>query len=63
MIDNITNYLQYLFVEYIGLIIAIIGLALVYSKKVWENKNKYLFYVGYVLLIIGTIMFILRLIM
>ena len=63
MIDNITNYLQYLFVEYIGLIIAIIGLALVYSKKVWENKNKYLFYVGYVLLIRGTIMFILRLIM
>lgn len=63
MIDTIINYMQYLFFEYIGLIIAILGLALVYSKKVWETKNKSLFYVGYVLLIIGTILFIGRLIM
>lgn len=62
MIESVTNYAQYLFFEYIGLIIATLGLYLVYSKKVWVDKKNIIFYLGYVLLILGTLLFIYRII-
>lgn len=62
MIDSVINYAQYLFFEYIGLIIAIFGLYIVYSKNVWKDNKNFLFYIGYVLLILGTAMFIYRII-
>lgn len=62
MIESVINYTQYLFFEYIGLIIATLGLYLVYSKKVWVDKKNIIFYLGYVLLILGTLLFIYRII-
>lgn len=62
MIESVINYAQYLFFEYIGLIIATLGLYLVYSKKVWVDKKNIIFYLGYVLLILGTLLFIYRII-
>lgn len=62
MIDSIINYIQYFFLEYIGLALAMLGLYLVYSKAFLKNQKKYIFYIGYFLLILGTGMFIYRLI-
>lgn len=62
MINDVNEYLSYLFYEYIGLIIAMLGLFIVYSKYVWNKNSKSLFYLGYILLIIGTILFIYRII-
>ena len=62
MIESVINYTQYLFFEYIGLIIAMFGLYLVYSKKFWKDNKNFLFYIGYILLVLGTVMFIYRII-
>lgn len=60
MIENTFSYLQYLFFEYIGLVIAILGLYILYNTNNWKNEKKLYFYLGYILLILGTIMFIYR---
>lgn len=60
MIENSFDYIQYLFFEYIGLLIAVTGLFIIYNANTWKVGNKIFFYLGYILLIIGTIMFIYR---
>lgn len=60
MIENSFEYIQYLFFEYIGLAIAVIGLFIIYNTNTWKSENKLYFYLGYILLIAGTVMFIYR---